>query len=117
MGSTCSVTAFFGVFAAFYAYVIAYGYTQVYTQIRQHTHMHKAVIGCVQFKKILSRRRQLDYSLKSIIEFNRIMSDGKHCYKVAKFANQILSSSQLTTYNHNLNFVFKKLSVFDLYGG
>ena len=34
------------------------GYTQAYVQIMQHTHMHKAVTGRVEAKKLLSRRRQ-----------------------------------------------------------
>ena len=76
--------------------------------------MHKAVTGRVQVKKILFHQRQLDYSLKSIIEFNCLMSDGHHCYMVAKFANQILS--QLIMYNRNLVLCFKKLSIFALYG-
>ena len=38
------------------------GYTQAYAQIMQHTHMHKAVTGCVEAKKLLSRRRQSNYS-------------------------------------------------------
>ena len=39
------------------------GYTQAYMQIMQHTHTHKAVIGRVKAKKLLSRRRQSNYSL------------------------------------------------------
>ena len=38
------------------------GYTQAYVQIMQHTHMHKAVTGRVEAKKLLSRRRQSNYS-------------------------------------------------------
>ena len=38
------------------------GYTQAYAQIMQHTHMHKAVTGRVEAKKLLSRRRQSNYS-------------------------------------------------------
>ena len=30
------------------------GYTRTYAQIMQHTHMHKAVTGCVEVKKLLS---------------------------------------------------------------
>ena len=37
------------------------GYTQAYAQIMQHTHMHKAVTGRVEAKKLLSRRRQSTY--------------------------------------------------------
>ena len=39
------------------------GYTQAYAQIMQHTHMHKAVTGRVEAKKLLSRRKQSNYSL------------------------------------------------------
>ena len=38
------------------------GYTQAYTQIMQHTRTHKAVTGRVEAKKLLSRRRQSNYS-------------------------------------------------------
>ena len=38
------------------------GYTQANAQIMQHTHMPKAVTGHVEAKKLLSRRRQLNYS-------------------------------------------------------
>ena len=38
------------------------GYTQAYAQIMQHTHTHKAVTGPVEAKKLLSRRRQSNYS-------------------------------------------------------
>ena len=38
------------------------GYTQAYAQIMQHTHMHTAVTGHVEAKKLLSRRRQSNYS-------------------------------------------------------
>ena len=38
------------------------GYTHAYTQIMQHTHTHKAVTGRVEAKKLLSRRRQSNYS-------------------------------------------------------
>ena len=38
------------------------GYTQAYTQIMQHTHMHKAVTRRVEAKKLLSRQRQSNYS-------------------------------------------------------
>ena len=37
------------------------GYTRAYSQIMQHTHMHKAVTECVEAKKLLSRRRQSNY--------------------------------------------------------
>ena len=39
------------------------GYTQAYAQIIQHTHMHKAVTGRVEAKKLFSRRKQSNYSL------------------------------------------------------
>ena len=39
------------------------GYTRAYVQIMQHTHTHKAVTGRVEAKKLLSRRRQSNYSL------------------------------------------------------
>ena len=39
------------------------GYTQAYAQILQHTHMHKAVTGRVEAKKLLFRRRQSNYSI------------------------------------------------------
>ena len=38
-----------------------------HAQIRQHTHMHKAVTGCVEAKKLFSRRRQSDYSYVDLI--------------------------------------------------
>ena len=38
------------------------GYTQDYAQIMQHTHMHNAVTGGVEAKKLLSHRRQSNYS-------------------------------------------------------
>ena len=38
------------------------GYTQAYVQIMQHTHMHKAVSGRVEAKKLLSCWRQSNYS-------------------------------------------------------
>ena len=38
------------------------GYMQAYMQIMQQTHTPKAVTGCVEPKKLLSHRRQLDYS-------------------------------------------------------
>ena len=37
------------------------GYTRAYAQIMQHTHTNKAVTGCVEAKKLLSRRRQSNY--------------------------------------------------------
>ena len=37
--------------------------------------------------------------LTSANKFNVIVSDGKHCYRVAKFANQILSLRQSMMYN------------------
>ena len=40
---------------------LRYGYTRAYAQIMQHTHTHKAVTGRVEVKKLLSRRRQLNY--------------------------------------------------------
>ena len=43
------------------------GYTQAYVQIMQHTHTHKAVTGRVEAKKLLSRRRQSNYSLKVLV--------------------------------------------------
>ena len=45
------------------------GYTQAYAQIMQHTHMHKAVTGRVEAKKLLSRRRQSNY-IKSYQSFS-----------------------------------------------
>ena len=36
--------------------------------------------------------------LTSVDKFNVIMSDGNHCYRVAKFANQILSLRQTIIY-------------------
>ena len=39
------------------------GYTQAYVQIIQYKHMHKAVTGCVEAKKLLSHRRQSNYNL------------------------------------------------------
>ena len=38
------------------------GYTRAYVQIMQHAHTHKAVTGRVEAKKLLSRRRQSNYS-------------------------------------------------------
>ena len=38
------------------------GYTQAYAQIIQHMHTHKAVTGRVEAKKLLSRRKQSNYS-------------------------------------------------------
>ena len=38
------------------------GYTQTYAQIMQHTHTDKAVTRRVEAKKLLSRRRQSNYS-------------------------------------------------------
>ena len=38
------------------------GYTWFYTQIKQHTHMHMAVTGRFETKKLLSRRRWSHYS-------------------------------------------------------
>ena len=37
--------------------------------------------------------------LTSVDKFNVLMSDGNHCYRVAKFANQILSLRQSIMYN------------------
>ena len=37
------------------------GYTQAYAQIMQHTHMHKALTGCVEAKKLLPHQRQSNY--------------------------------------------------------
>ena len=37
------------------------GYTQVYAQTMQHTHMNKAVTVHIEAKKLLSRRRQSNY--------------------------------------------------------
>ena len=42
------------------------GYTQAYAQIMQHTHTHKAVSGRVEAKKLLSRRRQSNYSIHNL---------------------------------------------------
>ena len=41
--------------------------TQSHTHTMQQTHMHKAVTRRVEAKKLLSRRRQLEYSLRSQI--------------------------------------------------
>ena len=53
-------------FAVLYAYCMRVrlhnGYTQAYEQIMQHTDKHKAVTGRVEAKKLLSRRRQSNYS-------------------------------------------------------
>ena len=38
------------------------GNTQVYVQIMQYTHTYKAVTERVEAKKLLSRRRQSNYS-------------------------------------------------------
>ena len=38
------------------------GYTQVYAQIIQHTHMYKAVTGRVEAKRFLSHQRQSNYN-------------------------------------------------------
>ena len=38
------------------------GYTRAYAQLKQHTHTHKVVVVRVTSKKLLSRRRQSDYS-------------------------------------------------------
>ena len=38
------------------------GYTRAYAQIMQHTHTHKTVTGRVEARKLLSRRRQSNYS-------------------------------------------------------
>ena len=37
--------------------------------------------------------------LTSVDKFNVIMSDGNHCYRVAKFANEILCLRQSVMYN------------------
>ena len=42
------------------------GYTWAYVQIMQHTHTHKAVTGRVETKKLLSRRRQSNYSISEL---------------------------------------------------
>ena len=45
------------------------GYTQAYAQIKQHTHIHKAVDVRVKATKLLSHRRQSDYSTTVYIGF------------------------------------------------
>ena len=52
------------------------GYTQAHAQIMQHTHTHKAVTGCVEPKKLLSRRRQSNYN-HSFYHTDHIIID--HC--------------------------------------
>ena len=53
------------------------GYAQAYVHIMQHRHMHKAVTGCVEAKKLLSRRKQSNYTIiqtwpTSVISFRQI---------------------------------------------
>ena len=58
------------------------GYTQAYAQIMQHTHTHKAVTGRVEAKKLLSRRRQLNYSEEKVPGLNpgwSLVSKFFHC--------------------------------------
>ena len=58
------------------------GYKQAYVQIMQHTHTHKAVTGCVEakkMKKLLSHRRQSNYSSVSLTEMWVVgISKGKY---------------------------------------
>ena len=45
------------------------GYTRAYAQIKQHGHTHKAVDVLVKANRLLSRRRQSDYSKLSVASF------------------------------------------------
>ena len=38
------------------------GYTRVYVQIIQHTHVYKAMTGRVEAKRLLSHQRQSNYN-------------------------------------------------------
>ena len=53
------------------------GYTQAYVQIMQHMHMHKAVTGRVEAKKLLSRRRQSNCRCSPNIQKN--VNEEMHC--------------------------------------
>ena len=43
------------------------GYTQAFAHLMQYTHTHKAVTGRIEAKKLLSRRRQSNYSFCSCL--------------------------------------------------
>ena len=50
------------------------GYTRAYAQIMQHTHTHKAVSGRVEVKKLLSRRRQSNYSNQFLSNLTQLLN-------------------------------------------
>ena len=51
-------------YVALFAHRLPYNhYTQSHTHAMQQRHMHKAVTGRVEAKKLLSRRRQFEYSM------------------------------------------------------
>ena len=61
LASTCPVQPCACAFVALYLCALHNGYTQAYWKIMQHTHMHKAVTRCIEVKRLLSHRRQLEY--------------------------------------------------------
>ena len=68
------------------------GYTWTYVQIMQHSHMHKTVTGCVEAKKLLSRRRQLNYTLLFFCLFSHTNVGAVREYCFGKFSVSLLTS-------------------------
>ena len=70
------------------------GYTRAYAQMMQHTHTHKAVTGRVEAKKLLSRRRQSNYS--PVIDFTKFLMHRK------TLRSSKLRVEPIITYDHLL---------------
>ena len=69
------------------------GYTRSYAQILQHTHMQNAVKGHVEPKKLLSCRRQSNYSLGH--PHNRILTHGgRFQSNLIRWANRGVSNTE-----------------------
>ena len=66
------------------------GYTRGYAQIMQHTHTHKAVTGRVEAKKLLSRRRQSNYS-HLIINFHKKERSSERDSYILPFDHNLLN--------------------------
>ena len=65
------------------------GYTRAYMQIKQHTHMHKAVTGRVEAKKYLSCRRQSDYSKFNYLNILHVAKYSNLGFKEASHLNSL----------------------------
>ena len=79
------------------------GYTRAYAQIMQHTHTHKAVTERVEGKKLLSRRRQSNYSVLEIHYTHAVKNQGMVFnretinLKLISLLTPLLSSEKIAT--------------------